>query len=110
MVQTTPSSSVEKYLTLALMKLSSQIAVESGGTYFALEFRTMVEQQGGLATAKHFINTPPSEGLIYLGNIGRTDLTVEAIVCLNPVYQALFTESELRICEARTGNGKPARQ
>jgi len=63
--------------------------------YNATYFLQMVIDKGGLAAAKHLINSDtPSEGFTKLWECGHLDLTVEA-VALNPIYAELFTEEEL---------------
>jgi hypothetical protein len=56
----------------------------------------MLSDRGGLATAKYLMNSPrPSDGYTHLSNLGRLDLTVEAMVVENVRWHELFTAEEL---------------
>src|SRR5258707_15610357 len=69
--------------------------------YNATYFLQMVNDRGGLKTAKYLITTDtPSEGFTKLWECERLDLTVEA-VALKPIYRDLFTEEELRLARER---------
>ena len=69
--------------------------------YNATYFLQMVNEKGGLATAKYLITTEnPSNGFRKLWECKRLDLTVEA-VALKPIYRDLFTEDELRLARER---------
>lgn len=62
--------------------------------YRPTEFRSMVEKLGGVTSAKQLINKPRvSEGFGRLWELGRLDLSVEALV-LRPEWQALFEAEE----------------
>ena len=70
--------------------------------YKATRFFHMVGENGGLETAKILIHSPHvSEGYTALWEIGRLDLTVEALIFDNPEYHELFTNEELAICKKR---------
>ena len=57
-------------------------------------FRRMVQDIGGLATAKRFLSTPYRQsGFDRLRNLGRLDLSVEAHVLTYP-WSTLFTVRE----------------
>ncbi|WP_409304704.1 EVE domain-containing protein [Peribacillus sp. SCS-155] len=69
--------------------------------YNASRFRNMVANQGGLNVAKKFIkNNTPSDGFTSLWELGRLDLTVEALV-LSPEYANLFSVEEKQIVRER---------
>jgi hypothetical protein len=69
--------------------------------YNASRFIQMVNDQGGVAAAKHLINsTQPSEGFTKLWELQRLDITVEARA-LQPRYRPLFTPAELATCRRR---------
>lgn len=69
--------------------------------YPASRFRKMVANEGGLNTAKKLINSKQiSEGFAELEQLGRLDLTVEALVLLSE-YRPLFTNDELLIAKDR---------
>jgi hypothetical protein len=64
--------------------------------YPANIFLGMLNDRGGLATAKYLINSPkPSDGYTALYERGRLDLTVEAEVVETPRWHSLFTADEL---------------
>lgn len=57
-------------------------------------FVQMLDDRGGLSTAKKLINDDsPSEGFTKLWELKRLDLTVEA-VARRPPYSALFSSAE----------------
>jgi hypothetical protein len=69
---------------------------KSEANYNATIFFRMLNERGGLETAKYLINaTQPSEGYTHLYERGRLDLTVEAMVVEEKRWQSLFTEEEL---------------
>ena len=74
----------------------------SEADYKASRFLQMLENHGGLETAKILIHSPTvSEGYTALWERGRLDLTVEAVIWDNPDFHELFTEDELRIVKKR---------
>jgi hypothetical protein len=69
---------------------------KSEAKYTASIFFGMLSERGGLATAKYLINSAaPSEGYTRLYELGRLDLTVEAVVTEEPRWHSLFTTKEL---------------
>ena len=63
--------------------------------YIPSLFLQMVNEMGGVATAKKLINEPaPSDGFRRLWEMGRLDLTVEYVVAFQPRYRSLFTPAE----------------
>lgn len=69
---------------------------KSEANYNARVFFGMLCERGGLATAKYLINAPkPSDGYTRLYELGRLDLTVEAVVVEDARWYSLFTEEEL---------------
>lgn len=63
--------------------------------YSANIFLGMLNDRGGLATAKYLINSAkPSDGYTALYERGRLDLTVEAEVVENPKWHSLFSADE----------------
>lgn len=69
--------------------------------YNATRFLQMLNQYGGLATAKKLIHkTDSSYSFTVLWENNRLDLSVEALV-INPKYHSLFTEEEIKSCENR---------
>jgi len=69
---------------------------KSEAKYTASVFYRMLDERGGLATAKYLINAEkPSDGYTRLYELGRLDLTVEAVVVEEPRWHSLFTAEEL---------------
>jgi hypothetical protein len=63
---------------------------------------SMVQDDGGLATARHLIHASQvSEGYTALWERKRLDLTVEAMVLSNAKWHPLFTTEELERCSGR---------
>jgi hypothetical protein len=68
---------------------------KSEAGYNATIFLQMLNERGGLDTAKYLINSPKvSDGYTALYLRSRLDLTVEAMVVENPKWQELFTSEE----------------
>ena len=64
-------------------------------------FLQMVVEQGGLAAARHLLNTnEPSSGFTRLWQENRVDLSVEAVVLQEP-WRSLFTDEELTSARQR---------
>ena len=71
--------------------------------YNATRFLVMVHERGGVGAARQLLAASTiSEGFVRLWEMGRLDLTVEALV-LRSEYEALFTESERAIARSRLG-------
>lgn len=69
--------------------------------YYPTRFRQMVDEHGGLATAKRLLfGEVPSEGFGRLWELGRIDLTVESLALREP-WRRLFTDEELSEAERR---------
>ncbi|WP_299515697.1 HNH endonuclease [uncultured Rummeliibacillus sp.] len=65
--------------------------------YNASRFKQIVANNGGLNVAKKFIkNNTPSDGFTNLWQLGRLDLTVEALV-LKEAYKSLFSQEERQV-------------
>lgn len=80
---------------IAMFEIYRRAKAEAG--YSANLFLNMLTSRGGWATAKSLINAAkPSDGYTALYELGRLDLTVEAVVVESPRWRALFTEEELR--------------
>ncbi|MCY4264056.1 MAG: hypothetical protein OXE78_04285 [Gammaproteobacteria bacterium] len=93
-------NSLEVQFDEAMWDIYRRARDEAG--YTATIFRDMVGRQGGLQTARTLINSKvPSDGYTRLWELGRLDLTVEAIVLQSSNFHSLFTEQELEICEKR---------
>jgi hypothetical protein len=73
--------------------------------YDAHRYFNMLEKHGGLETAHILVNSPAeSEGYTTLWELGRLDLTVEALIFDNTEYQTLFTKEELLKIKKRLQN------
>ena len=69
--------------------------------YKATIFLSMVVERGGLQTARYLLHTSNvSDGYTALYELGRLDLTVEALI-LRPEWQDLFSDDERRIAVDR---------
>ncbi len=69
--------------------------------YRSTYFLRVVQEHGGLETAHRLLGTDaPSEGLARMWELGRLDMSLEAIV-LKPEYRPLFDEEERRIARER---------
>ncbi|MCS3902203.1 hypothetical protein J2T55_000195 [Methylohalomonas lacus] len=78
-----------------------QRAMSEAG-YHATRFLHMVGENGGIQAARTLLHANGvSEGYTALWELGRLDLTVEALIVDNPDYHGLFTDDELAICRQR---------
>ena len=69
--------------------------------YTPTYYLRMISEIGPLATAKHLINSDsPSEGFARLYELGRLDLSVEALA-LQPEWRDLFTTEERKKARVR---------
>jgi hypothetical protein len=69
--------------------------------YRATRFLQLVETHGGLSAAKQLLHSPGHpEGLTKLWELGRLDLSMEALVLTAP-WDALFTDDDRRIARKR---------
>lgn len=85
---------IEQMFTLTMFETYRRAKTEAN--YNATKFYSMLNENGGLATAKTLINAAkPSDGYTALYERGRLDLTVEAVVVENPKWYPLFTEEEI---------------
>ena len=65
-------------------------------------FLRMLHDKSALQTARQLINaSQPSDGYTRLWELGRLDLSVEAIVHDNTEWHELFTQDELQSCGKR---------
>ncbi len=75
---------------------------KSEANYNAQRFIRMVEDRGGVDTARVLINSDTvSEGYTALWERARLDLTVEAMALETKKFHSLFTQEELEICARR---------
>jgi hypothetical protein len=62
--------------------------------YWASYFLRAVRRHGGVETARRLLRQKgPSKGLVKLGEKGRLDLAMEALV-LDPAFASLFSDEE----------------
>ena len=74
----------------------------SEANYTPSVFFRMISEHGGYETARRLIHSPNvSEGYVKLFELGRLDLTVEAVIIEDEQWLGLFTERELEICRKR---------
>ena len=92
--------------TEAMRQIYRQAATELD--YRPIRFLQMVEELGGVATAKELLAAPVQEGFTTLWEHGRLDLSMEALV-LQPQWSSLFTESELAEARRRLSDAGYAR-
>jgi hypothetical protein len=91
---------LSKRFDAAMFQIYRRAKSEAG--YNANIFLRMINERGGLVTAKSLINSPkPSDVYTHLYERGRLDLTVEAIVVENKEWHPLFTDEELASAENR---------
>jgi hypothetical protein len=91
---------LSKQFDAAMFDIYRRAKSEAG--YNATIFLGMLNDRGGLSTAKYLINSPkPSDGYTNLYERGRLDLTVEAMVVENANWHALFTSDELHKARRR---------
>lgn len=89
--------SLEAQFTKAL--LGTYEAARQRG-YVATYFLQMLEEHGGVETAKRLLaKSEPQTGLYELWNLGLLHESMEAVICDNPRYHQLFMPEE--IAEAR---------
>lgn len=70
--------------------------------YTATRFHQMLDENGGVATAKRLLNDAKlHDGLEILWRRGKLNLTVEAVIWDNPKWHSLFNEEELQIAQNR---------
>jgi hypothetical protein len=88
------TSALEAAFDKAMMDIYVRAKAEAG--YTATIFHRMLCDKRGVATAKQLINEQtPSDGYTALWELGRLDLTVEAVVTDNERWHPLFESAEL---------------
>lgn len=88
------AADIEAQFDQAMMEVYRRAKAEAN--YSATIFFQMLDKKRGRATAKTLINAPkPSDGYTALYELGRLDLTVEALVIEDPRWHPLFTGEEL---------------
>lgn len=93
-------SDMLKQFDMAMFQIYQRAKKEA--RYNATIFFRMLNDRGGLATAKYLINSDkPSDGYTHLHQLGRLDLTVEAMVTEDKRWEQLFTPEELEKARKR---------
>ena len=88
------TQNLSKQFDTAMFDIYRRAKSEAG--YNATIFLGMLNDRGGLSTAKYLINAPkPSDGYTNLYERGRLDLTVEAMIVESPKWHSLFTPEEV---------------
>lgn len=91
---------IVKQFDMAMFQIYQR--AKSEARYNATKFFQMLNDRGGLATAKTLINAAkPSDGYTHLYERGRLDLTVEAMVIGDKKWEELFTPEELATARKR---------
>jgi hypothetical protein len=94
----TTEAEFEKHMA----KLADHIKKETEGKYNPTRLREMVNERGGVETARYLIHKDEvSDGYTKLWGLERLDLTVEAQILENNKWHCLFTEDELKKCRHR---------
>jgi len=83
----------------AMLDVYRRASEECG--YTATRFLNMVNKLGGLQAAKRLLSSSgPSQGLQTLKDLGRLDISMEALV-IDPKWQSLFAEEEIAIARRK---------
>lgn len=70
--------------------------------YVATYFLQMLEEHGGVETAKRLLSKSESQtGLFELWNLGLLHESMEAVICDHPRYHTLFTQAEIEEAKRR---------
>ena len=109
-------SFMDKELALKFEKEMRKICADAkeaskkkGYNYNPIRFLQMLDQFGGVETAKRLIKKSKDSGRISDGftrlayELGRRDLTMEYVI-LKPEYSKLFTPEEIDYCKSVLGN------
>ncbi|BCH63562.1 hypothetical protein RvVAT039_07780 [Agrobacterium vitis] len=93
-------SVIEQKFDTAMFEIYSR--AKSEAKYNATVFLKMLNERGGLATAKTLINAAQqSQGYTSLLMVNRLDLTVEAMVVENARWHSLFLPEEIEKAKQR---------
>ena len=93
------TSEIDKAFTAAMIGVYKDAKSLAG--YNASRFLSMVNENGGLATARTLLHASQvSEGYTALWERGHLELTVEAVI-LQPRWRELFSASERDIARKR---------
>ena len=98
-----PELPLERRFDHAMHELYSRIVREAGG-YNPTRFFGMMEQYGGLEAAHRLLKPDAdffSYGFEHLSKMGRSDLTMEALILTLDYKDQLFSSRELATAEQR---------
>ena len=92
------SENLEEAFSEAMYGICTKAKAECN--YNPWVFRQMVDDMGGVATAKKLLGGYKIHyGLGKLKKCGRLDISMEAEIWDNPKWHSLFTDSELKVAE-----------
>ncbi|HUU87963.1 MAG TPA: hypothetical protein VMX17_09430 [Candidatus Glassbacteria bacterium] len=90
---------LERRFHRAMLKIYTKAKKECN--YHATRFFQLLDEYRGLETARMLLRNPQiQEGLANLYELGRLDLTVEALV-IDPDWKELFEPEEIEIARTR---------
>jgi hypothetical protein len=89
---------LEKEFHHAMVSIYERARHECG--YNATRFLQMVNSRGGLQAARLLLHGPLTDGFAALWELGRLDITMEALI-LQATWSQLFTDEELEIARRR---------
>lgn len=93
---------LEERFDAAMMRIYHRAKSEVG--YNATRYLQILLARGGLETAKLLLGTKAvSEGYTALWELGRLDLTVEAMITDHAEWHEFFTDEELAAARQRLG-------
>jgi hypothetical protein len=93
-------TNLERAFDEAMMEIYRRAKLECN--YTPSVFHNMLSKYRGVKTAKQLINSRKvSDGYTRLYELGRLDLTVEAVIYDAPKWYKLFEEEEIIICKKR---------
>ena len=100
--------SFPEHFDIAMHELYGRIVRECGERYHPTRFHGMLETYGGLETARRLLRDPNffSYGFERLCELGRADLTMEAMILSLGYRSELFTPEELATATERLAIGK----
>lgn len=91
---------LNKQFNEAMMNIYRQAL--SDVNYRATAFLSTLYQHAGVETARRLIHSSTvSAGYTALWELGRLDLTVEALIVENHAWYELFSDDEIEICKRR---------
>ena len=93
------STEIEQRFEAIIIETCRRTLKETG--HRTTRFLQMFHEIGGLRTAQELLATERvTEGYIAMWELGRLDLTIEALI-LKPEWHALFTDAEREVARER---------